>query len=296
MNIGLVGTGRMGSAIALRLKDVGHTVAVWNRTAAKTAPLKEAGLAVAETPAALAARSEVVISILTNAQAIEAAYEGPNGLLAGDVKGKLFIEMSTVRPETDKALAAKVKAKGGGFVECPVGGTIGPARDGKLFGFCGGDEADFARAKPILEQMCRRVEHVGPVGAGAAMKLAINLPLLVFWQSFGEALSLVKPLGIDPARLVDNFADTSGGPNVLKGRGPALALALAGKPTGPLTFDIDSIRKDLATMLEEAKGLGVTLPVTAKTLESFDVAAKEGHGKGDGVTLPAIWFKRGRIA
>ena len=81
--------------------------------------------------------------------------------------------------------------------------------------------------------MCRRVEHVGPVGAGASMKLAINLPLLVFWQAFGEALALCRPLGLDPARLVDIFADTSGGPNVLKGRGAVLAAALQGKDTGP---------------------------------------------------------------
>src|SRR5207249_11582611 len=101
--------------------------------------------------------------------------------------------------------------------------------------------------------MCRRVEHVGTVGAGAAMKLAINLPLLVFWQAFGEALSLCEPLGIDPARLMDIFADTSGGPNVLKVRGPAIVAALAGEGPGGATFDADSSRKDLRRMLEEER-------------------------------------------
>ncbi len=135
------------------------------------------------------------------------------------MKGKLFIEMSTVRPETEQALAEKVRAKGAAIVECPVGGTTGPARDGKLFGFVGATDADFARAKPLLEQMCRRIEHVGPAGAGSRMKLAINLPLLVYWQAFGEALALVQPLKLDPKRVIDIFADTSGGPNVLKARG-----------------------------------------------------------------------------
>jgi len=107
-----------------------------------------------------------------------------------------------------------------------------PAKDGKLFGFVGGDAADFARARPLLEQMCRRIEHVGPVGAGASMKLAINLPLLVFWQAFGEALALCRSLGLDAARIVDIFADTSGGPNVLKGRAAALTAALQGKDVG----------------------------------------------------------------
>lgn len=293
MQIGLAGTGRMGAAIVQRLIDQGHALTVWNRTRAKAAALESVGAKVAATPAELAAGTEVVITILTNDAAIDATYGSGDGLLAGDVKGKLFIEMSTVRPETQQALAAKVRAKGAAIVECPVGGTTGPARDGKLFGFAGGDEADFARARPLLEQMCRRVEYLGPSGAGAAMKLAINLPLLVFWQSFGEALSLVKPLGIEPARLMEIFADTSGGPNVLKNRGPAIALALDGKPTGPTTFSIDSIRKDLATMIEEAQALGYDAPVASQALASFDKAAAEGHGDGDGVTLPALWLARG---
>lgn len=292
MQIGLAGTGRMGAAIAQRLMDQGHTVRVWNRTREKAAALESKGAKLAATPAELAAGSDAVITIMTNAAAIDAVYNGPNGLLSGDVKGKLFIEMSTVRPETQKSLAMTAKAKGAAIVECPVGGTIGPARDGKLLGFAGGEEADFERAKPLLDQMCRRVEYMGPSGSGAAMKLAINLPLLVFWQSFGEAMSLVRSLGIPPERLVDIFSDSSGGPNVLKARGPALAKALKGESTGPITFNIDSIRKDLATMIEEAQALGYDTPVTRQALAAFDKAAAEGHGDGDGVTLPALWLAR----
>ncbi len=292
MQIGLVGTGRMGSAIVQRLISQGHTLTVWNRTRAKAAALEAAGAKVAATPAELAAKSEAIVTIMTNAAAIDAVYSGTDGLLSGDVKGKLFIEMSTVRPETQKALAMKAKGKGAAIVECPVGGTIGPARDGKLLGFAGGEEADFARAKPLLDQMCRRVEYMGASGAGAAMKLAINLPLLVFWQSFGEAMSLVKSLGVPPERLIEIFADSSGGPNVLKARGPALALALKGESTGPITFNIDSIRKDLQTMVEEAAALGYDAPVTKQALASFDKASAEGHGDGDGVTLPAHFLAR----
>jgi len=292
VKLGVVGIGRMGAAIAGRLLGLGHEVAVWNRTAEKARALAAAGASVAATPAALAARSEFIISILSNAEAIGRAYEGADGLLSGDVSGKLFIEMSTVRPETERSLAGKAKAKGGAMIDCPVGGTVGPARDGKLFGFVGGDAADVARARPVLEQMCRRIEHVGPVGAGASMKLAINLPLLVFWQSFGEALSLCAPLGIDPARLLDIFADTSGGPNMLKGRGPAIAAALSGKDIGAPTFDVDSIRKDLRTMIEEAASLGASLPVASRALECFDEAAREGLGARDGISLPVRWAKR----
>ncbi len=195
MKIGIAGTGRMGAAIAQRLLGLGHEVTVWNRTAEKTGPLAAAGAKVAATPSRLASASETVITILTDAAAIAAAYHSKDGLLSSDVSGRLFVEMSTVRPETTRALAGKIRAKGAAMIECPVGGTIGPAKDGKLFGFVGGDAADVGRAKSLLEQMCRRIEHVGPVGAGASMKLAINLPLLVFWQAFGEALALCRPLG-----------------------------------------------------------------------------------------------------
>jgi len=287
VKIGVVGIGKMGGAIATRLLGLGHEVVVWNRSAEKAKAVS--GAKVAATPRELAGDVETIISILTNAAAIDAAYEGADGLLKGDIQGKLFIEMSTVRPQTEKQLAAKARALGAAFIDCPVGGTVGPAREGKLLGFVGGDADDVARARPLLEQMCRRVEHVGPVGSGASMKLAINLPLLVYWQALGEALLLCKPLGLDPARLMNIFADTSGGPNVLKVRGPSIAAALNGGDTGPVTFDVDSIRKDLQTMIEEAQGLGGTLPVTARALECFDQASRDGLGKSDAAVLPVRW-------
>jgi len=291
MKIGIAGTGRMGAAIGERLIGVGHALTVWNRTPEKTRALAAAGAKIAASPSQLAAASETIITILTDAAAIAAAYHGKDGLLAGDVSGKLFIEMSTVRPETERALAAKVRAKGAAMIECPVGGTIGPAKEGKLFGFVGGEEADVARARPLLEQMCRRIEHVGPVGAGASMKLAINLPLLVFWQAFGEALALCRPLGLDAARLIGIFTDTSGGPAVLKNRGAVLTAAIQGQDTGPITVDIDAMRKDLRTMVEEARSLGTELPVTSRALDCYDQASGAGLGKGDITAIPVRWMK-----
>jgi len=283
----------MGAAIAERLMNLGHELTVWNRTADKTRPLAAAGAKIAATPLQLASFSETVITILTDAAAIDAAYHARDGLLSGSVEGKLFIEMSTVRPETEQRLAAKIREKGATLIECPVGGTVGPAKDGKLFGFVGGEAADVARARPLLGQLCRRVEHVGPIGAGASMKLAINLPLLVFWQAFGEALVLCRPLGLDAARVVDIFADTSGGPNVLKARAAALAAALQGKEAGPITVDVDAMRKDLRTMVEEARSLGTTLPVTSSALQCYDEASRAGLGKGDITAIPVRWMKHG---
>jgi 3-hydroxyisobutyrate dehydrogenase len=190
------------------------------------------------------------------------------------------------------ALAEKVRAAGGTFVECPVGGTVGPAREGKLLGVAGALPADFAVAKPLLAQMCRRVEHVGPVGAGSSMKLALNLPLMIYYQAMGEAYVLCRHLGLDPKWLMEFMADTSGGPNVLKARGPKIAAALAGGDAGPPAFDVNSIRKDLATMVAEAAVHGAKLPLAERTLAIYDEAAREGWGGKDGATLPSYWPMR----
>jgi 3-hydroxyisobutyrate dehydrogenase len=284
MKIGIAGIGKMGGAIATRLAGVGHEMMVWNRTPDKA---QATGLRAVQTPADLAAGSDTVISILTDAPAVDSVY----AQMLPAMKGKLFIEMSTVRPEVSKALAAKVKAAGGAFVECPVGGTVGPAKEGKLFGFVGGEPADVARARPLLEQMCRRVEHVGPVGAGASMKLAINLPLIVYWQALGEALSLVKHLNLDPARTMDILADTSGAPTMLKNRAGAIAAALGGKDNPP-SVTIDTLKKDLAEMVAEARACGYDAPVAASALASFERASRAGLGAKDCTAMPVSWSSK----
>jgi 3-hydroxyisobutyrate dehydrogenase len=286
MKIGIAGMGKMGAAIAARLASVGHEMMVWNRTPDKA---RATGLKVAETPAALAAASEAVISILADAAAVESVY----AQMLGGARGKLFIEMSTVRPQSAQALAAKVRAAGGAFVECPVGGTTGPAREGKLFGFAGGEAQDVARARPILEQMCRRVEHVGPLGAGASMKLAINLPLLVYWQALGEALSLIQHLNLDPARMMDILADTSGTPTMMKNRAPAVAAALTGKDNPP-TATVDTLKKDLGEMIAEARSRGYSAPATFAALEGFERASHAGLGAKDCTVIPVHWLKSGQ--
>jgi len=292
MKIGIAGTGRMGEAIGYRLMDLGHELTVWNRTPGKTKGLASSGAKVAASPAALTGNVEFIITILTDDPAIDALYHGPQGLLSGTVAGKLFIEMSTVRPEVEIALGAKVKQKGAAFVECPVGGTTGPAREGKLFGFAGAADADMARARPLLESLCRRLEHVGPVGAGSRMKLAINLPLFVYWQALGEALLLCRSLNLDPERLISIFADSSGAANAIKTRGAAVAAQLAGKDPGAVTMPVKLVCKDLSTMIAEAKALGGTLPAAETALKCFEEAARSGLGAKDQSSLPARWAMR----
>jgi len=290
MKIGLIGTGRLGGGMVERLIDVGHEVFIWNRSPEKAQHLVGLGAHLMPSPAKVVEATEIILTVLTDAAAIDAVYSGPNGILSARPSGKVCIEMSTVRPETQIALAAKVLAAGGEFVECPVGGSVMPAKEGSLLGLIGGKDTSVEKVLPLLKQMCRRVEHVGAVGAGSSLKLAINLPLLVYWESLSEAIALTQPIGIDPERLLDILSDTSGAPNVMKARAPKIAAALKSGQTGATFFNIDSIRKDLRTMIEEGKKLGYSLPVAQAALTSYDRSSDAGYGACDGSELVTSWL------
>ena len=291
MQIGIAGLGRMGSAVAARLMDVGHTVTVWNRSPEKTKPLTDAGAKAVGTPEDLAEHSEVLITMLTDADAIDHVYNGDHGLLAGDAHDRLFIEMSTVRPDVQVALARVVRASGGRFVECPVGGTTGPARQGKLFGFMGADEGDADLARPILDQLCRRLEHVGAVGNGALAKFAINMPLMIYYQALGEALSMARPIGLEPERLMDIVADTSGAPTMMKARAPTVAKMMKGEDT-PVTFDLAGCIKDLQSMQAEGGARGLSLPLVQLTLACMQESASKGLGDKEAAAHSVYWSRK----
>ncbi|MGC1777757.1 MAG: NAD(P)-dependent oxidoreductase [Xanthobacteraceae bacterium] len=290
MRIGVAGIGKMGAAIAARLIEVGREVTVWNRTPDKARAVT--GASVAATAAELAQHADVIISSLTDAAALDAVYNGPAGLLSGKPTGKLFIDMSTVLSAAEIALGNTVRAKGGAFVECPVGGSTGPARQGKLIGLVGGDDADVARVKPVLEQLCRRLEHAGPVGSGALLKFAVNLPLMVYWQALGEALALTRKLPVTPERLMDLLSDTSGAATIAKVRAPGVAAMLKGGDPGPVTFNVDGGVKDMKAMLSEAQSRGIALPVLEQTLACYEETKRHRSGAVEISTVSAYWADR----
>jgi 3-hydroxyisobutyrate dehydrogenase len=213
-------------------------------------------------------------------------------LLGGEVREKLFIDMSTVQPATAVALAAKVRAKGAAFVECPVGGSTTPARSGQLVGLMGAEPADAARARGLLEQLCRRIDHCGPVGAGATVKLAINLPLMISWQAFGEAFALCRDLGIEPARLLNLFTDISATTGALKARAAMVVAMMNGGDPGGVTFTVDSGVKDLRTMVAEGRVRGLELPLTERALACFEEASRGGWAAGDAAAVAVYWSNR----
>jgi 3-hydroxyisobutyrate dehydrogenase len=292
MKIGICGTGRMGSAIAQRLMSVGHEIRVWNRNTAKTKTLVDAGAKSCGSPAELVEACEATVVMLLNDAATEAVHRAPNGILKAKLAGKLVIDMSTIRPETMKSNGASVLQQGAAFVECPVGGTVGPAKEGRLLGLVGGATQDVTRAMPILEQMCRRIEHVGELGSGSMMKLAVNLPLLVYWQALGEALTICKPLNLPAERLIDILTDTSGAPTAMKGRGPAIAKVLGGATLGETAFGLSAAKKDLATAVHFAATLPAELPVTASAVACYEEAEAAGLGDADATAISTRWTRR----
>jgi len=288
MRVGIAGLGKMGRVFSEKLLAAGHDITVWNRSPGPAKEVGEKGAKVVGRPADLVSNCEIVITMVTDAKALADVFGGPEGLAARDMGGTLIVEMSTVAPQTHVELAAMTEAAGGRFIECPVSGSVAVAREGRLLGFAGGAAGDVERARPLLNDLCRRVDHVGPIGSGAALKLAINLPLNVYWHALGEALSLCVQHGVDPARVTEIFSDTSGGTNVMRVRHGAVAAALKGeKVVG--TFDIDSVRKDLRAMLAAGKARGVEMPVTAQALAGYDEASKAGFGALDPAVETAYW-------
>jgi len=293
MKIGIAGIGKMGNAIGSRLLGLGHSVSVWNRTPNKTTGLVNAGAHLAATPKLLAESVDVVLTLLTNEAALDEVYSGPHGLLSGAVSKKIFIDMSTVKPAKPKEMALRANAVGAVYLECPVGGSVGPAKEGKLLGFVGGDSADVEKIKPLLDQLCKRVEHVGPYGAGSTVKLAVNLPLMVYWQTLGESLSLVESLGINPTRMIDILADSSGGPNMLKVRGAMIAQTLSQKKSDQVTVSVATMRKDMRAMIDQAQVNQRQLPLTSLALSQFNTAAETGLDDKDCTELPVWWLAKG---
>ena len=190
MKLGIVGLGRMGAAMSERLRSQGFEVVGWDHNAGANQRLAAGGLRIAADARAVAADSEIVISSITEDNGARRIFTGPDGFLQADVNGKLFIEMSTLQPMTGRELAPLVEARGARLIEAPVLGTIPQVRAGTLFAMVGGRAEDLTRARIVLDKMTRRILHMGPHGAGYAMKLAANIGLGAYVQAIAESLAL----------------------------------------------------------------------------------------------------------
>ena len=173
---------------------------------------------------------------------------------------------------------------GADFVDCPVGGTVAPALKGQLLGMAGGTDAAFAKARPVLEKLCKRLEHLGSVGCGARMKLAVNLPLAIYWQTLAEALSMLEGSEIPADVAISMIADSSAGPTVIRNRAKVVTDTLGGSNI-PGTFDIAGLAKDLGLALSQAELNGKEMPLSQAAQRSYQEALAAGLGRFDGASL-----------
>ncbi len=285
--LGFVGLGRMGVVMAPRLLAADRPLVVWNRNKDRAAPLIAAGARLATTPAALTREADIVFVMLHDDIAADAVYGGAEGLLANDAPGRLFVDLSTLRPSTVKRLDVLARMRGAALIDAPVSGTVAPARDGQLLAMAGARPADLERARPYLDLLCRRVVHAGAVGQGALLKLVVNLPLAVYWQSLAEALALGRAGGLDYRAMLDTLQDSSAALAVLGLKTPAI-LGHGGAPT----FDVASMQKDLLYMLEAGSTSGVPMPATAAALGTYAAASAVGLGAQDAVAIVRFLAER----
>lgn len=286
LKVGVIGLGRMGGAMAARLIERGNEVCGWNRTAARAEAIE--GLTVKSSPAEVVAASDYTIVMLLDELASKPVYHGAQGILTADLKSTIVIDMSTLKPSDMQANAEAVAARGGRFVACPVGGTVGPARSGKLLGLAGGDAAAIDAAKPALDELCDRMERFDTPQAAAAMKLAVNLPLLAAFQALGEAALLTRGFGITPERLVGIIGQSSGGAPAIGKRGPAIIAEMTGKPNDTIGFSLEAVEKDLRLMDEVGGSDGFNLPVVESVRRMAHDAVREGWGDRDLAALSAF--------
>ena len=275
-NLGFVGLGVMGSQMVSRLLDKGHTVTGYNRTRAKAQWLIDKGMKWADTPRGVAAGAEVTFAMVTNAAAIAAVTDGPDGIIAGLSAGRYFVDMSTISPEVSRATALKVRAKGADMVDAPVSGSVITLQEGKLSVMVGGRKETFERLKPLLLDIGPKVTHVGDNGLAMAMKIAVNLSLAVQMMAFSEGVLLAEKSGIRREVAVDVLTHSAVASPMIQYRGPFVL-----EQPEEAWFDCNMMQKDMLLAMELGRKLNVPVPTTAVSNEFLTAARGMGWEKKD---------------
>jgi 3-hydroxyisobutyrate dehydrogenase-like beta-hydroxyacid dehydrogenase len=275
-NLGYIGLGAMGSRMANRLLDKGHTVVGYNRTRSKAQWLIDRGMSWGESPKAVAQSADVIFVMVTDSASLEAVANGSDGLLAGLRQGKVVIDMSTVSPAVSRAVVEKVREKGADMVDAPVSGSVVTLESGKLAVMVGGNRATFDRIKPILDDVGPKVTHVGDNGLALSLKIAHNLSLAVQMLAFSEGVLLAEKSGISRDVAVDVLTHSVMASPMVQYRGPFVL-----KLPDESWFDVNMMQKDLMLALEMGRQLDVPLPTTAVTNEFLTAARGMGLAKYD---------------
>lgn len=282
--IGFIGMGLMGRPMSQALLKAGFPVTVWNRTGDKAAEALAAGASWAGSPAEVAAASEVVIVMVTNAMASEAVICGPEGVLEGAGPELCLIDMSSIPPEKSRAIAACARDKGVGMLDAPVTGNPKVAAQGKLGIMVGGPLETFDRCRPVFEAMAAKIVYVGEAnGLGTTLKLINNLVMAVAIQASAEALVLAKKAGIDPGKVMEITSVGGARTGAMEVRGPWMIE----RKFAP-HFSVNNMYKDLATAMKLADECGAVLPTAGLSLEMLRAARSRGNGEQDSCVIITV--------
>lgn len=274
--VGFIGLGIMGSHVVSRLLNKGHTVTGFNRTRAKAQWLVEKGMIWADSPREVANASDYTFAMVTNAAAIHAISEGPDGLLAGLSAGKTFIDMSTVSPAVSRAFAARVRALGADMVDSPVSGSVITLEQGKLSVMVGGRKETFDNIKSLLLDIGPKVTYIGENGLALCMKIAINLSLAVQMTAFSEGVLLAEKSGIARETAVDALTHSAIASPMIQYRGPFVL-----QQPQEAWFDVNMMQKDIGLAMDLGRELEIPLPTTAVSNEFLTAARGMGFAHYD---------------
>jgi 2-hydroxy-3-oxopropionate reductase len=284
MRVGVIGLGVMGRPMALNLLRAGFAVAVHARRPASMVPLVAEGAAAFDSPAALAAHCDALVTIVTADADVEQVLFGPDGAAAGLAPGALVIDHSTISPATARACAARLARQSVQMIDAPVSGGEAGAIAGSLSIMAGGDADAFERARPLLQAVGRTLVHVGGCGAGQVAKAANQLAICVTLQGMAEAFCLAGAHGVDPQVLLDSLRGaTTTASRMLEVMGPKMA-------TGDTTAGVESRLhwKDLRIVLDAARRAGVALPGAAIAAQTFSALQRAGGERLDSSAIVGI--------
>jgi 3-hydroxyisobutyrate dehydrogenase-like beta-hydroxyacid dehydrogenase len=276
--VAFVGTGRMGAAMVGRITGAGFPVTIYNRTREKADTVgSETGAQVATTAREAVAGADVVLVSLADDAAVRSTYGGPDGLVAGLTDGAVVADTSTVSPATPRALDADVRAAGGLLLDTPVSGSVPTVEQGRLTVMAGGDASALDRIRPVFGPIAARVVHLGAIGAGATMKLAVNSIVHALNVALSEALVLAERSGIDRETAYDVIAGSAAGAPFVDYKRSAFL-----DPAGtPVAFALELVAKDLDLAAALAADAGAAGGQLAANREVVAAAIRAGFGAAD---------------
>ena len=276
MKIGIIGTGMLGEAVGLHLLDVGYDVTVFNRTENKTERLKQKGASIAESPKQVAKDSDLIITIVKDADAVDEVIFGSSGVILGKHEGMCIADMSTVNPNLTKKISENVASNGVDYLEIPVMGGPNVAIDGKLVIMASGKKEVFEKFRKVFDAIAEQAFYLGDTGTAHSIKLAMNLQIAMLALSLSEGITLTKKAGLDPEIFLKILNSTYFKTGMSEGK----AYKMIKESYSP-TFTLANLKKDLDTINDAAESFDVELPMAKLARKVYADAKDAGFGDMD---------------